>query len=79
MQRKLAAEGIWVEPASASGMAGLVKEIQAGRLVVHGKRVVGICTGHGLKDPDIISKSMPAPKLLPPNLDALTRVILGEK
>jgi threonine synthase len=40
---------------------------------------VAVCTGHGMKDPDIISKSMPAPRLLPANLDALTAAILEEK
>jgi len=29
MQRRLAREGVWVEPASAAGLAGMAKEIQA--------------------------------------------------
>jgi threonine synthase len=52
-QKVLASEGIWVEPASAAGLAGLTKELRAG-LDVQGKRVVLICTGNGLKDPDIV-------------------------
>lgn len=56
MQKLLAANGIWVEPASAAGLAGLKHDIEAGQLDPRGKRVVGICTGHGLKDPDIITR-----------------------
>ena len=52
-QKTLALEGIWVEPASAAGLAGLTKEIQAG-LDVGGKKIVLVCTGNGLKDPDIV-------------------------
>jgi len=77
MQRRLAASGVWVEPASAAGLAGLAHELAAAKLDLRGKRVVGICTGHGMKDPDIIARSMPAPKLLPSRLDALEEAILG--
>ncbi len=49
--------GIWVEPASAAGAAGLKQEIEAGRLDAKGKQVVVVCTGHGLKDPGIITRS----------------------
>jgi|WetSurMetagenome_2_1015567.scaffolds.fasta_scaffold05149_2 threonine synthase len=79
MQRRLASEGVWVEPASAAGVAGLAHELQAGRLELRGKRVVAVCTGHGMKDPEIIAKSMPAPRLLPARVDVLTSAILGDK
>jgi threonine synthase len=78
MQKMLAKlEGIWVEPASATGLAGLALEIESGRLKVAGKRIVAICTGHGLKDPDVITKDMPKPKIVPPTLDALEEIILS--
>jgi threonine synthase len=78
MQKMLAQlEGIWVEPASATGLAGLAHETARGRLKVEGKRVVAVCTGHGLKDPDIITKDMPKPKIILPKLDALEEIILG--
>jgi threonine synthase len=78
MQKMLAQlEGIWVEPASAAGLAGLAKEIANGSLQVAGKRVVAVCTGHGLKDPDVIMKNIPKPMIVPPKLDALEEVILG--
>ncbi len=56
-QNLLATGGVWVEPASAAGIAGLKHEIEAGRFDPQGKRIVAVCTGHGLKDPDIITKS----------------------
>jgi threonine synthase len=43
-------EGIFVEPASAAGVAGLLAVRAAGRLPP-GQRVVCTVTGHGLKDP----------------------------
>jgi threonine synthase len=77
MQRELARlEGIWVEPASAAGLAGLAHELTAGRFEAKGKRIVAICTGHGLKDPDIITKEMTRPLVVPPRLEALEEAIL---
>ena len=76
MQRRLAAEGIWVEPASAAGVAGLAVEVAAGRMDVRGKRVVAVCTGHGLKDPDIIASQMAKPVLIPAEMGALEDVII---
>jgi threonine synthase len=75
MQRRLAAEGIWVEPASAAGLAGLANEIQAGTIELAGKRVVAVCTGHGLKDPGIITASMPEPVRIPAELGVLEKIV----
>jgi threonine synthase len=77
MQRRLAGEGIWVEPASAAGLAGLQTEIQAGKLDPKKNRIVAVCTGHGLKDPDIITRQMATPTILPPKIDILEEVILN--
>jgi threonine synthase len=78
MQRRLAGEGLWVEPASAAGLAGLAAEIRAGKLDPRGQRIVTVCTGHGLKDPEIITRNMAAPSILPPELGALEEAILGD-
>ncbi|MDR5711480.1 threonine synthase [Nesterenkonia flava] len=43
-------EGVFVEPASAAGVAGLIAKHAAGE-VPSGKRFVITVTGHGLKDP----------------------------
>jgi len=51
-QRDLAArEGVFVEPASAAGVAGLLAEAADGTSYA-GKRMVVTVTGHGLKDID---------------------------
>lgn len=76
MQRRLAAEGIWVEPASAAGLAGLKRKLSSGDLELQGQRVVAVCTGHGLKDPDIIVDRFPAPQVLPVEIHALEELIL---
>ncbi len=76
MQRRLAQNGVWVEPASAAGLAGLAHEIQAGRFDPNGRRIVAVCTGHGLKDPEIIAKSMPKPRVMPATQSALEEVCL---
>jgi threonine synthase len=75
MQRRLAGEGVWVEPASAAGLAGMAAELRAGRLKVAGQRVVAVCTGHGLKDPDIVTKQMAPRRVLPAEIGALEEVI----
>lgn len=76
MQRQLAASGVWVEPASAAGLAGLKHELQADRINLEGKRVVAVCTGHGLKDPDIIVRQFTAPRLIKGELSALEDALL---
>lgn len=48
-------EGLFVEPASAASVAGLLKFTRQGK-VQKGSRIVCVLTGHGLKDPDIAVK-----------------------
>ena len=74
-QKILAGEGVWVEPASAAGLAGLIAESAAGRFDARGKRIVVVCTGHGLKDPSIITESFTSPKIIPSKYDALIGVL----
>jgi threonine synthase len=74
-QRSLASEGVWVEPASAAGIAGLTAETKSGTLAVKGQTVVAICTGHGLKDPSIVTESFASPRIIPANYEALIEVI----
>jgi threonine synthase len=52
-------EGVFVEPASAASIAGLLKSIEDG-WVKKGSTVVCTVTGNGLKDPDTALKGMPA-------------------
>jgi len=53
-------EGIFVEPASASSIAGLKKLVKNG-VIGKDERVVCITTGHGLKDPDTAIKQCEKP------------------
>lgn len=48
-------EGLFVEPASASSVAGLRKLVDAGKIDKE-EVIVCVTTGHGLKDPDIAIK-----------------------
>jgi len=78
-QRMLAANGVWVEPASAAGIAGLGREIQAGTIDLRGRKVVAVCPGDGMKDPDIIVRAMTNPKVLPNRYDAIEKEITGKE
>jgi threonine synthase len=57
-------EGIFVEPASAAAIAGFVKccdskeAAYSFQKIPEGSRIVCTVTGHGLKDPDVISERM---------------------
>jgi threonine synthase len=75
MQKHLAAEGVWCEPASAAGAAGLFAEVRAGRLEARRQMVVCVLTGHGLKDPDIITSRFSAPRMIPAELSALEELL----
>jgi threonine synthase len=55
-----AQEGVFVEPASAASIAGLMKNHGEGRLDP-GSTVVCTVTGHGLKDPDWAIAGAPQP------------------
>jgi threonine synthase len=74
-QKLLASEGVWVEPASAAGLAGLLAETGLGLGEMEGKRVVVVCTGHGLKDPAVIADSFDSPRVIPSNYQALVDVV----
>ena len=50
-------EGVFCEPSSAAGLAGLLAEAKEGR-VPKGSLVVCTLTGHGLKDPDIVTRDV---------------------
>jgi threonine synthase len=75
MQRALALEGVWCEPASAAGVAGLRQEVEAGRLDASGRVIVAVVTGHGLKDPEAVTGRAKAPEVIEARLEALERVV----
>jgi threonine synthase len=53
-------EGVFVEPASAASVAGLLQAHGVGS-IASGQRVVCTVTGHGLKDPEWAIAGAPAP------------------
>ena len=59
-----AEEGVFVEPASAAGVAGLLQSLEAG-LVDSGQTIVCTVTGNGLKDPEWAIAGAPAPITVP--------------
>ena len=65
-------EGVFVEPASAASVAGLLQLHAAGRLEP-GQTVVCTVTGHGLKDPDWAIAGAPAPVTIPADAEGRGR------
>lgn len=63
-------EGIFVEPASAASIAGLIKYVRGGK-IERGSTVTCVLTGHGLKDPDTAVKSASPPVVISPSLEEL--------
>ena len=69
-------EGLFVEPASAASVAGILKLAKKGYFNEQRKtnnerriRIVCVLTGHGLKDPDRAIASVEKPKVLKPKID----------
>jgi threonine synthase len=62
-------EGVFCEPASAAGIAGLLKLARDGR----GPEgtVVSVLTGHGLKDPDAVLSRVELPEPVPATFEAV--------
>jgi threonine synthase len=69
-----AKEGIFVEPASAASVAGLLKLAKKG-FFKHEAQIVCVLTGHGLKDPDRAIATIKKPKVLPAELKAVVKEI----
>lgn len=73
-------EGIFVEPASAASVAGILKLAKKGffnaiRNTQDARRIQIVCilTGHGLKDPDRAIASVEKPKVLEPKVDKILK------
>lgn len=67
-------EGVGVEPASAASIAGLIKLVNEG-VVSKDERVVCICTGNVLKDPDTVMRSCAEILKAKPTVEDVKRVI----
>ncbi|HOI70688.1 MAG TPA: threonine synthase [Methanobacterium sp.] len=67
-------EGIGVEPASASSIAGLRKMVESGE-IDNGEDVVCIVTGHLLKDPNTAINACKEPINIEPNIESLKNAL----
>lgn len=76
-QRLLAAEGFFVEPASAASLAGLLNLGARGyfREMSHEFTVTATLTGHGLKDPNTAIEQSERPISVAPNYKEIARYI----
>ena len=74
-QKMLArSEGLFVEPASASSIAGLKKLFEAGK-IDKDEVVVCVTTGHGLKDPDIAIKISEKPSEVNAEVESIEKLL----
>ncbi|MGG3737649.1 threonine synthase [Aeribacillus pallidus] len=70
-------EGVFAEPASCASIAGVKKQVEAGR-IPKGTTVVAVLTGNGLKDPQIAVEQLQVePTVLPYDQDAIKKYIYG--
>ncbi len=67
-------EGVFVEPSSAAGIAGLIKYKKAGKLP-KGKKIVITVTGHGLKDISWALEKFAKPKVVKVNATAAAKAL----
>jgi threonine synthase len=67
-------EGVFVEPSSAAGIAGLIKYKKAGKLPKD-KRIVITVTGHGLKDISWALETFTKPKVVKVNAAAAAKAL----
>jgi threonine synthase len=68
-------EGIFVEPACAAPLAGLMRCVREGR-IPQGSLVTATMTGHCLKDPDTAIRTAGLePVVVPPEREAVLRAI----
>ena len=68
-------EGIFCEPASAASMAGLIVDLDRGK-IKDGSTIVCTLTGHGLKDPDTAIKLSSTTITVPAEMEAVKRIVL---
>ncbi|MDV3237491.1 MAG: threonine synthase [Gammaproteobacteria bacterium] len=71
-------EGVFCEPASATSLAGALRDVKNGR-IPEGSSIVCTLTGHGLKDPDTaIQQSAGNVHTVDATLDAVRKAILDK-
>jgi threonine synthase len=66
-------EGVFCEPASATSLAGAMRDVKSGK-IPEGSKIVCTLTGHGLKDPDTAIKQSTSPMI---TVDATMEAVKG--
>jgi threonine synthase len=70
-------EGLFVEPACAAPLAGLLRKGRQG-LIPKGSLVTVTLTGHGLKDPDTaMDQNKIEAQVVEPHVDAILAALAG--
>lgn len=70
-------EGVFCEPASATSLAGAMRDIESGR-IPEGSKIVCTLTGHGLKDPDTAIQQSTTPMVtVDATMEAVKAAILS--
>ncbi|MDD9892413.1 MAG: threonine synthase [Gammaproteobacteria bacterium] len=72
-------EGVFCEPASATSLAGALRDLKNGR-IPQGSKIVCTLTGNGLKDPDTAMAQCADTSIttVPATLDAVKAAIVGQ-
>lgn len=67
-------EGLFVEPASASSVAGLRKLLEQ-KLIEKDEEIVCVATGHGLKDPQVVTRIAETPVKTRSDIESIEKVL----
>ena len=70
-------QGIFAEPAGATGFAGFVKSIRHG-IISKNDKVVVLITGNGLKDVESAIRAGGKPLIIDPNIDAVKKALKND-
>lgn len=68
-------EGVFCEPSSAAGVAGLLKTVKERPDEFEGRKIVCVLTGHGLKDPDSAVSKAKDPLIIEASVEELMGVL----
>ncbi len=68
-------EGVFVEPASATPVAGLIKLCKENKYNLEGKKIVAVLTGNGLKDQEFVLDNYSIPNSIEGNFKTVENFI----
>jgi threonine synthase len=68
-------EGVFVEPASAAPVAGLIKLAEKEPNLIKDKTIVAVLTGNGLKDQEFVLENYDIPNAVEGNLNSVENIL----